>query len=440
MTLAEMRARRQAQIAAMRAAVDAAAAAGRTDLNETEQAAYDAAELEVGSLATSIGRLERLEQIEASSREVRPGAGRQNGTEPANPGANGAGFRPGGAEAPSEFESFGEFLHSVHFRQNDVRLASLWRNRQDSDVRGEQRMDTGSAGGFMVPTQLRTEIFSMPAQGAVIRPRAFVLPAGSPPDAKITAPILDQFSDAAPLNSSAGVDLFKVAEGGTKPPTGFKLGFIELEPHELAATMDVTDKLLRNWSAASAMVEMLFRRRYVSKEEFMFSQGTGIGEPLGYLNSASGAAIEVNRTTANRIVYADLVEMIANSRGDSIWRGSRRVKAQLMKMTDDAGQFIWQVNAIAGQPPTVLGLPFIEDERCPQLGNRGDLSLADFAQYIIKDGSGPFFASSEHAKFEENTTVFKFFWNVDGSPWMKEPFTTENGDVVSPFVVLGDPA
>jgi HK97 family phage major capsid protein len=66
--------------------------------------------------------------------------------------------------------------------------------------------------------------------------------------------------------------------------------------------------------------------------------------------------------------------------------------------------------------------------------------LADWSYYLIKDGSGPFVAASEHVYFLNNKTVIKIFWNVDGTPWLNAPFTEENGYQVSPFVALDVPA
>jgi len=63
--------------------------------------------------------------------------------------------------------------------------------------------------------------------------------------------------------------------------------------------------------------------------------------------------------------------------------------------------------------------------------------LADFSYYLIKNGSGPFILASEHKYFTENKTVVKAFYNVDGSPWLRNPITLRDGVTeVSPFVVL----
>lgn len=76
------------------------------------------------------------------------------------------------------------------------------------------------------------------------------------------------------------------------------------------------------------------------------------------------------------------------------------------------------------------------NNRAPALGSKGDVVLADWSYYLIKDGSGPFVAASEHVLFQSNKTMIKVFWNVDGAPWLTAPFKEENGYEVSPFVVL----
>jgi HK97 family phage major capsid protein len=80
------------------------------------------------------------------------------------------------------------------------------------------------------------------------------------------------------------------------------------------------------------------------------------------------------------------------------------------------------------------------NNRSVGLGSKGDIVLADWFYYVIKDGSGPFVAASEHVLFRQNKTVVKIFWNVDGAPWLTAPIKEENGYEVSPFVGLDVPA
>jgi HK97 family phage major capsid protein len=110
-----------------------------------------------------------------------------------------------------------------------------------------------------------------------------------------------------------------------------------------------------------------------------------------------------------------------------------------MQMADASSRIIWQPDARAGSPGTLLGIPIVYRYRQPGLGVTGDLMLCDFSAYLIKDGSGPFVGMSDAPYYLNNKTVIKAFWNVDGSPWLTEaiiPSTQNSTAVASPFVVL----
>lgn len=441
--LAKLRAARKEKMAAMRALIDAAAGEDR-DLNEAEAKQYDDLKAEVSDLDARIARLQDHEALEASDNEVRPAAARGQGTEPAA-GGQGAGDRRNlnapGEPAANEFESFGEFIHAVRFNQDDQRLGALYSENAGANApSAEMRMDTGESGGFMVPTQFRSEIMRVEAGASIVRPRATVIPAGSPPDAAISIPALDQ-DGTTPNNVFGGVEVNWIAEGGEKPETDAKLREIKLEPHEVAGFVTITDKLLRNWQSAGPFVGNLFQAAIRQAEDLAFIRGTGVGQPLGYMNSS--ALVTINRTTAGQVKYADLVAMLARMlmRGGSpVWVASQSVLPQILNMKDDEGRLIYQTNIREGVGQTLLGYPLIWNNRAAGLGADGDISIADFGHYLIKDGSGPFVAASEHVKFTQNKTVIKVFWNVDGQPWLKQPFKEENGYQVSPFVALGPAA
>jgi len=107
-------------------------------------------------------------------------------------------------------------------------------------------------------------------------------------------------------------------------------------------------------------------------------------------------------------------------------------------MKDDAGSLVWAPSARDQAPNILLGYPIYICNRLPGLGSRGDLCLVNLSYYAIKDGSGPFFAASEHVYFASNKTVFKIFWNVDGQSLLREPIPLERSstNTVSPFMIL----
>lgn len=122
--------------------------------------------------------------------------------------------------------------------------------------------------------------------------------------------------------------------------------------------------------------------------------------------------------------------------GNNVWKNLTGESPE----TGD-GALIWRPNVRDSAGNQLLaGHPVVFHERSPALGTKGDVVLADLSYYLVKDGSGPFVAASEHVHFTKNKTVIKVFWNVDGRPWLTAPLKLENGWEASPFVVLDVPA
>lgn len=429
--LKQLREKRAKLVAEMRGIIETAEGEDR-DLTAEEQTAFDTAKSSKDDLDKRIERLEGVVASEAALDEVIPAASRRAGIQ-----------RPGGPEASREFENVGEFLSAVRFNQNDQRLnfvEGAGAEGGENGLRAEQRMDSETAGGFMVPTQFRSNIMSVSPQDALVRPRANVIPAGSPPDAGITMPALDQSGDN-PGNVFGGMTFAWIEEGGEKPDTDAALRGISLTPHEIAGTVTVTDKLLRNWQASASFLENLMRGGVSAAEDYAFLRGTGNGQPLGALNAP--VLKGVHRAVANQVSYTDLVNMVAvllMRGGSPVWSIPQGALPQIAKLKDENNNLIWAANARDGFAGTLLGYPVRWNNRAPGLGSKGDILLADWSYYLIKDGSGPFVAASEHVLFKQNKTVIKIFWNVDGAPWMNAPFKEENGYEVSPFVALDVPA
>ncbi len=342
-----------------------------------------------------------------------------------------------------EFRNIGEFFFAIARMKSDgvrdPRLETLREKR-------EQTMGTGATGGYALPEQFDATIRQVQAQEAIIRPRAAVIPAGSPPDAKLTFPSLDQ---TAASNIYGGVTVVHTGEGVTMTETTANLREVSLEPKEISAYIVVTQKLLNNWEAAGAFVTRQLSAAMVGQEDYDFIRGNGVNKALGFINCA--AAIAYSRAGANAIAFADVYGMLARMlmRGGSyVWLASQTIIPQLAAMVDAGTHAVWLggrgelglPGAAGPLPSTLLGIPMIFADRLPALGTKGDLSLVNLSYYLIKDGSGPAAASSEHILFLSNKVVFKVVWNVDGHPWLTEPLGLEGSttNTVSPFVVLSD--
>ncbi|MEJ8306656.1 phage major capsid protein [Saccharibacillus sacchari] len=404
--LMELRQKLAAKKQEMRGMIEAAQGEKRgfTDEEETK---YSSLEEEMRGLESEIKLEERAQAIAMG------GAGSQR--TPDDPNHEG------------EFRSFGDLVATYRTNPSDPRL---------NEYR-ELAMGANISGGIFVPPQYSDQLLQIATEFAVVRPRAVVIPADeTSPDASINLPALDQ---GAGSNMYGGVEVKWIEEGGEKPKTDVNFRDLKLDPHEVAAHIVVTDKLLRNAPAIDSVVRRLFGQAIAAAEDQAFMFGNGVGKPHGAL--ASPAATVVARKTAAVITYLDVVTMLAKAKlgGSLVWTASQSILPQLLTMKDDAGNLIFQPNIAVEIGGTLLGYPIRFTENAVALGGIGDLTLSDFGYYVIKDGAGIFIQASDAPLFTQNKTIIKAFWNVDGKPWVNGPFTLANGYQVSPFVKLGNP-
>jgi HK97 family phage major capsid protein len=415
--LKALRAKIEENLAKLRSMLDLATTEKR-EMTDEEVKTYDALEAETDKLEKEHEREEKQAIREAKAKE------REDVIYMAD-------FNSRKKAPAKEFSCFGEFMAAIVFNRNDPRLSHLYQER-------DQTMVDGTKGGFLVPEQWRGELMQVQPQDQVIRPRATIIPAGDPPDAKLTMPALDQTNAE---NIYGGVVVAAVAEAGTKGETDVRFKEVSLEPTEVAGWIRVSDKLLRNWAAASSVLSTQLRKAINGWEDYRFLRGTGMAEPLGIINSP--AKVNVTRQTASQVTWQDIRVMYSRMKfgGNPVWIASQTILPYLMNIADGGSHNLF-VTAFAGAaqpvPPTLLGIPILFADRSPALGTEGDLVLADCSYYLIKNGSGPFVEASPHVYFTSNQTVIKAFWNVDGKPWLSQPIGLEGStaNTVSPFVVL----
>jgi HK97 family phage major capsid protein len=218
-TLANLRDKRAALVSELEGILAVAETEDR-DFTDDEQKAFDAKSTDLKAIDERIARAASVAEARASL------------SAPASTSRVAAGLQPASGPQPkTEFESIGEFMHCVARNKDDARLASLY----CADV---QQMGEGALGGFAIPAQFRDTLLEVAPEGAIFEPRATVLEVGSPPDAAISMPALDQDSANAPDNMYGGVAVNWIGEGSTKPPTNANLRLVTLEPKEIAGTID----------------------------------------------------------------------------------------------------------------------------------------------------------------------------------------------------------
>ena len=340
------------------------------------------------------------------------------------------------SEAEKLFPSLGEFVKDVATRDLDEEAAK----RCKEYITKEMSMDSDPAGGYLIPIKYREGMLQFSPEEAIVRPRAFVIPAGSPPDAALEMPLLEQagLEDQEHGDLYGGIWFCWTSEGDAKYNTEIRVSMVEYKPNEWSGYCVLTDKVMRNATQLEAIVKQKYREGLIGFEDYHFLLGTGVGQPMGVIHSP--ATIQVIRAGTDAIVFADVIGMMDVFLGESkaVWVINKACRSQIIALVDANGNSIWIQGNIAKKIPDVLcGIPIKWTYKVPALGTRGDIGLFDFSKYIIKDGFGPAFDKSKHVYFLSNKTALKMFGNVDGKPWLKGSLTADdNVTEISPFVVL----
>ena len=395
-----MKRERQAVIDKMRALLNLQETRADKKLTADEETQYKAMETEVQNRTAEIEREERLQALEAGTvlnREQNPG--------------------------PNEIKSFGDFLKEIRFN------GGVGLERRDVSL------GNGPSMGFMVPETFDTTIRQVTPQTAIFRPRAMVIPGGSTPDAAYNMLALDQ---SGSKGIYSGVSVKWIGEGGTRQDGGDPtLRNIKLEPKEVSAYIDITDKLLANSAAAGALCTQLLRAAIIGAEEDAFYTGSGVGKPKGIVGHA--CVKTVARATSTTITWANIKSMFAAFMfgGSPVWIMNQTCLPQIMSLEDTNGNALWMANAQVGPGGTLCGFPVLINDLNPALGTEGDLCLVDLSYYYIKDGSPLAIFIDPYTQKLNGTSRIYAFWNVDGQPMLTSPITQRNGTTtVSPFVVL----
>lgn len=300
-----------------------------------------------------------------------------------------------------------------------------------------------SEGGFLVPEEFRSELLRLSLTNAVVRPRARVIPMAS---ATLRFPKIDESSRVSSV--FGGVVVYRTEEGAELVESSAAFGSIKLEATKQTALAHVTNELVRDWGAFGVFINEIFPEALAFYEDLDFLSGTGVGEPLGALNTGNSAIISVaaeGGQSATTIVWENVIRMYArmlpSSINRAVWVASPDVFVELATMAlsvGTGGSAVWITNGHDAPVLTLLGRPVIMDEKAPAaLGTQGDLSFCDFGMYLVGDRQLMTVDSSEHVKFTSDKTTYRMIQRNDGRPWLENAITPQNGSAtLSPFVQL----
>lgn len=299
----------------------------------------------------------------------------------------------------------------------------------------------GADGGFAVPPDFRTAIVQkvMGEDSLLSRTDQMITTSNA-----ITVPT----DETTPWQTSGGIQAYWESEGGQKAQSKPQLTEKTVKANKIIALVPMTDELLQDAPSMASYVSSKAPVKIDFKVNDAIINGSGVGQPLGFLNS--GALVTVNPESgqaADSVVFQNIVNMYTRMTSEGkrrgVWIVNSDVEAQLMQMqfpgTGTAVPVYLPPGGLSAQPyGSLMGRPVVSSEACAALGDLGDISFVDMSQYmsVIKSG-GIRQDVSIHLFFDYDLTAFRFVLRVGGQPWWNTPITRLNGLSRSPFVTLG---
>ncbi len=337
-----------------------------------------------------------------------------------------------GAALDKEFKNSSDYFSLIwHNRSRDASAQA-----QLGRVRNAFSSTVPSEGGFLVPESLRSELLRVSLETAIVRPRARVIPMET---LRVPFPAIDSTSNVSSVYG--GIVGYWTEEGAALTASQAAFGRIVLDAKKLTAYTEVPNELISDSiTSFQAFIDQIFPEALGFYEDYAFITGSGVGEPLGYLNGSG--MVQVTRAVAGQFAFADIAKMYArmlpSSLGRAVWIASIDVFPSLAAMAVSGAAIpIWLSGgqAIDAPPMTILGRPVIFSEKVPGLASANALSFVDFGFYLVGDRQVMSAMSSPHFKFQNDQTAYRIIERVDGRPWLNSAVTPKNSTAtLSPFV------
>jgi HK97 family phage major capsid protein len=239
-------------------------------------------------------------------------------------------------------------------------------------------------------------------------------------------------------------------EAGEKLASKPKFRQINLELDKLIVLTYSTDELLEDVSVLSQVIRDTFVSEIAFRTDLAILNGSGVGQPLGVLQSGAVIAVAKQSGQAQDTLVAENIfdmwaRLLPGSESRAVWVANKNIAPQLYTMaisTGTGGIPVYQpANQMAGSPfQTLMGRPIIWMEQSPTLGDQGDILLADFSGYVVAEKGGVKFDSSISVRFVYDESVFRAVYRIAGSPVLAAPVTPYLGTTQSHFVTLAERA
>lgn len=343
-----------------------------------------------------------------------------------------------GAELDGTYGDIGQMAADVyrHRSGKDLINAESW--AQVHKLSNAYSEGDPSAGGFLVPEEVRTTLMQTMLEKSFVRQNATVITMGS-----LTTKI--PFVDATTNIGSVfgGMVFYWIGESQSITPSQAKFGNVKLEANKLVGGARVPNELWADAPALGTWLDQTAPTGMGFYEDVAFISGNGVDQPLGVRNSTAKVqhARAVNDQLAPADIYGMYSRMLPTSLGSAVWMVNQTLLPELFDLQTAGAGFPLGVVNISNTPVmTILGRPMIVTEKLPALGSGSgdDIMFVDWSYYLLGDRQAISIDYSEHSRFMNDETEMRIIERVDGRPWVQNPLTPLNGSTLSPYVGLAD--
>lgn len=238
--------------------------------------------------------------------------------------------------------------------------------RQISDVLSE---GVDADGGYLVPVEYDRRLIDVLEEENIMRSLA----------TKITTSGEHKINIAATKPAAAWIE-----EGGALTFGDATFDQTFLDAFKLHVAIKVTEELLYdNAFNLESYIITQFGKALANAEEDAFLNGSGAGKPTGIFASTKGGHI-VNTLTA-AIKSDDMLDLVYDLkrpyRKNASFIMNDATLAQLRKLKDNNGAYIWQPSYQAGEPDHILGYTVYTSAYAPA----DAIAFGDYSYYNIGD-------------------------------------------------------
>lgn len=353
MTITEMREKRNKLVGMMDTFLDTHTTDKGT-LSAEDDKTYKDMETEVTQLTDSIHRMERREEIEAEL------------SKPTSKPLTGKPMKADGDKAVKTGRASDEYKKAL--------LQAMRTNfRQISNVLQE---GIDPQGGYLVPDEYDKRLIDILTEENVMRTLG----------TNITTSGEHKINIAATKPAAAWIE-----EGGTLTFGDATFDQIILDAHKLHVAIKVTEELLYdNAFNLENYILTQFGKALSNAEEDAFINGTGVGQPLGILAETGGAQVGVTTTSSTKVTADEIINLVYSLkrpyRKNAVFLANDVCVAELRKLKDNNGQYLWQPSLQAGEPDRVLGYKVYTSPYFPVPTAGGTaVAFGDFSFYNIGD-------------------------------------------------------